>query len=132
MSFTLTSRSFAAGAAIPARHTCDGENISPPLAWSGAPAGTRSFALIDDDPDAPRPGGFVHWVLYDIPASVSELAEGAVPPGAIPGTNDYGKRRFDGSCPPPEPRTTTISRCTRSTRRCPSIRARGATRSRGP
>lgn len=106
--FTLTSSSFAAGTPIPARHTCDGANVSPPLAWSGPPAGTKSFALIDDDPDAPKAGGFVHWVLFNIPASVHDLKEGvphgprpAVPPGALQGTNDFGQVGFDGSCPPP-------------------------------
>lgn len=108
MTFTLTSPSFAAGASIPARHTCDGEDVSPPLAWSGAPAGAKTFALIDDDPDARKAGGWVHWVIYNIPASVTELPEGvaktarpASPAGAAQGTNDFGKTGFNGSCPPP-------------------------------
>ena len=79
--FTLSSSAFASGDAIPKRYTCDDANVSPPLAWSGAPSGTKSFALIVDDPDAPDPAApkrvYVHWVLYDIPATVTELAEGA-------------------------------------------------------
>ena len=75
MSLTLKSTAFAADGEIPARYTCEGEDVSPPLAWSGAPAGTKSFALVVDDPDAPDPAApkmtWVHWVLYDIPASAS-------------------------------------------------------------
>src|SRR2546425_804808 len=74
MGFTLSSTAFNDGAAIPVKHTCDSADVSPPLAWSGAPAGTRSFALIADDPDAPA-GSWVHWVLYNLPAAVSELPE---------------------------------------------------------
>ena len=74
MAFTLTSAAFKDGAAIPVKHTCDGADVSPPLAWSGAPEGTRSFALIADDPDAPA-GTWVHWVLYNLPAAGSELPE---------------------------------------------------------
>ena len=79
--FTLSSSAFASGEAIPMRFTCDDANVSPPLAWSGAPAGTKCYALIVDDPDAPDPAApkrvWVHWVLYDIPAKVTELAEGS-------------------------------------------------------
>src|SRR6185295_18381187 len=74
MAFTLTSTAFRDGAAIPVKHTCDGGDVSPPLAWSGAPAGTRCFALIAADPDAPA-GSWVHWVVYNLPAAVSELPE---------------------------------------------------------
>ena len=70
----LTSTAFAEGAAIPAKHTCDARNVSPPLKWTGVPAGAKSLALIVDDPDAPV-GTWVHWVLYDLPATASELAE---------------------------------------------------------
>ena len=67
MAFTLTSSAFTEGAPIPAKHTCDGADVSPPLAWSGTPSGAAAFALIMDDPDAPA-GTWVHWVLYDLPA----------------------------------------------------------------
>lgn len=105
---TLTSSAFTAGGQIPARHTCDGEDTSPPLAWSGAPAGTRSFALIVDDPDAPDPAApkrvWVHWVLWDIPADVHELRAGAsgsaLPDGAREGRNDGGHTGWNGPCPP--------------------------------
>ena len=105
---TLTSSAFAAGGAIPKRHTCDGDDVSPPLAWSGAPAGTKSFALIVDDPDAPDPARpkrvWVHLVLYDIPASVRELAEGAASAaattGAHDGVNDSNETGWSGPCPP--------------------------------
>ena len=105
---TLSSPAFGAAGTIPTRFTCDGPNISPPLAWTGAPSGTRSFALIVDDPDAPDPAAptrvWVHWVLYDVPASVTQLAEGAsgagLPPGAREGRNDGGRRGYGGPCPP--------------------------------
>ena len=74
MAFILTSAAFKDGAPIPGKYTCDGVDVSPPLTWSGAPAGTRSVALIADDPDAPG-GTWVHWVLYNLPAEVSELPE---------------------------------------------------------
>ena len=80
---TLTSPAFDAGAEIPARHTCDGDDRSPPLAWRGAPEGTRSCALVVDDPDAPDPAAptrvWVHWVLYNVPADVDARPEGASP-----------------------------------------------------
>jgi Raf kinase inhibitor-like YbhB/YbcL family protein len=104
----LTSTAFVPGGAIPARHTCDGEDRSPPLAWRGAPAGTRCFALLVDDPDAPDPRApkrvWVHWVLYNVPGTVSELAEGAssraLPPGAREGRHDGGGTGWAGPCPP--------------------------------
>src|SRR5689334_1331943 len=81
MALTLTSASFVADGEIPTKYTCEGAGISPPLAWSGAPAGTRSFALVVDDPDAPDPKAprttWVHWVLYGLPPSATSLAEGA-------------------------------------------------------
>ena len=100
MTFTLTSPAFDQGAAIPARHTCDGENTSPPLRWDGPPA-AQSFVLIADDPDAPR-GTFTHWVLYDIPGAQRELPEGLANVGALgtPGMNDFSKIGYGGPCPP--------------------------------
>ncbi|HKP14406.1 MAG TPA: YbhB/YbcL family Raf kinase inhibitor-like protein [Gemmatimonadaceae bacterium] len=103
--FTLSSSAFASGGAIPTRYTCDDANVSPPLAWSGAPPGTKSFALIVDDPDAPDPAAprrvYVHWVLYDIPATVAELEEGAArADGAREGLNDDEGRAYTRPCPP--------------------------------
>jgi len=108
MSLTITSTAFAPGAAIPSLYTCEGKDVSPPLAWSGAPAATKSFALIVDDPDAPDPAApkmtWVHWVLYDIPATASGLPEAvqasALPPGTREGVNDWGRTGFGGPCPP--------------------------------
>lgn len=105
---TLTSPAFANGEEIPTRMTCHGPDVSPPLAWRGAPEGTRSFALIVDDPDAPDPAApkrvFVHWVLWNLPASATELSEGAsgksLPDGAREGTNDVGTQGWTGPCPP--------------------------------
>lgn len=108
MSFTVSSPAFVANGSIPAKYTCEGADISPPLQWSDAPEGTRSFALVVDDPDAPDPAKpqrvYVHWVVYDIPASTNRLSEGAaksgLTPGAIQGTNDWGKQTYGGPCPP--------------------------------
>jgi len=105
----LTSPAFAAGGSIPARFTCDGDDVSPPLAWSDPPAGTKSFALIVDDPDAPDPEAprtiWVHWVVYDLPADARSLREGArtsadLPKGGRMGRNDWGKPAWGGPCPP--------------------------------
>jgi len=101
----LTSTAFIEGAAIPAKHTCDAKNVSPPLKWSGVPAGTKSLALIVDDPDAPA-GTWVHWVLYDLPATTSELGEDVaksqyVAGGAKQGLNDFRHLGYGGPCPPP-------------------------------
>jgi len=93
MKFELASPAFQAGDAIPARYTCDGEDLSPPLVWRGVPGGTRSLALIVDDPDAPDPAApkmtWVHWVVHNLPPVATELPEGAsrhrMPPGAIEG-----------------------------------------------
>ncbi|HYW30080.1 MAG TPA: YbhB/YbcL family Raf kinase inhibitor-like protein [Gemmatimonas sp.] len=106
--FTITSSAFAAGTAIPERHTCDGVQQSPPLSWRDAPNGTESFALIVDDPDAPDPAAptrtFVHWVLYNIPADVSGVSDGAsphrLPDDALEGMNDADARGYTGPCPP--------------------------------
>jgi len=100
MTFVLMSASFAAGGAVPRQYTCDGKNVSPPLAWSGAPAGTRSLALICDDPDAPG-GVWYHWAIYDIPSETSALPEAFKPgPGVQQGLNDFRRKRYDGPCPP--------------------------------
>jgi len=101
----LTSTAFADGGAIPAKYTCDAKNVSPPLKWSGVPAGAKSLALIVDDPDAPV-GTWVHWVLYDLPATSSELAEDMpksqyVTGGAKQGLNDFRHLGYGGPCPPP-------------------------------
>ena len=108
MALTITSTAFAPGAAIPAVYTCEGKDISPPLAWSGAPSGTKSFALIVDDPDAPDPAApkmtWVHWVLYDIPSTASSLPEAvqssALPSGTHEGVNDWDRTGYGGPCPP--------------------------------
>ena len=100
MAITLTSSAFQEGAAIPARYTCEGADISPPLAWSGAPSGTKAFALINDDPDAPA-GTWVHWVLFNVPGGVTHLPEGAELSGALQGRNDSRKNGYSGPCPPP-------------------------------
>lgn len=108
MSFKLTSSAFVEGGSIPTKYTCEGQDTSPPLAWSSAPSGTRSFAMIVDDPDAPDPAHpkmtYVHWVAYNIPATVTELSEGAgkgaMPAGSSEGLNDWKKAEFGGPCPP--------------------------------
>lgn len=104
MGFALTSPAFAAGQLIPSAHTCEGSDMSPPLAWSDIPAGTKSLALIVDDPDAPDPAApqrtWVHWVLYNIPASASGLPQGSHPQGALDGTNDWKRSGYGGPCPP--------------------------------
>ena len=99
---TVSSPAFAAGAAIPRRFTCEGESVSPPLAWSGVPAGTVEVALVVDDPDAPR-GTYVHWVVVGIDPARTELAEGAVPPAARQLSNSAGKAAYTSPCPPGGP-----------------------------
>lgn len=103
----LTSTSFDAGAPIPARHTCDGDDIPPELHLAGSVAGTRSLALVLDDPDAPDPMApqrvWVHWVVYNLPATTNVIAEGgsrALPPGALEGKNDWHEIGYRGPCPP--------------------------------
>jgi len=98
MTFTLTIAAFADGGLIPAKFTCEGANVSPELRWNDAPANTRSYALIVDDPDAPA-GTFTHWVLFDVPAARSSLAEGASAIG-VAGKNDFGRVGYGGPCPP--------------------------------
>ncbi len=108
MLFTLSSDSFAADNEIPVVHTCEGEDISPHLRWSGAPEGTRSLALIVDDPDAPDPQAprvtWVHWVLYNLPASTEELTSGVtlddLPGDTRQGLNDWNRTGYGGPCPP--------------------------------
>ncbi|MGH7665029.1 MAG: YbhB/YbcL family Raf kinase inhibitor-like protein [Gemmatimonadaceae bacterium] len=105
MTFHLASAAFAEGKPIPRRHTCDGEDLSPPLSWTGAPAGTRALALIVDDPDAPA-RVWVHWVIFDIPADTTELPEGIsqgapLPAHAREGVNDSKDVGYSGPCPPP-------------------------------
>jgi len=108
VTLSITSSAFAANAPMPSLYTCEGKDISPPLAWSGAPAGTKSFALVVDDPDAPDPAApkmtWVHWVLYDIPATASGLPEAvaaaALPAGTRQGLNDWDRTRYGGPCPP--------------------------------
>jgi Raf kinase inhibitor-like YbhB/YbcL family protein len=99
MAIQLTSPAFTEGSTIPAKYTCDAENISPPLSWTGIPANTQSLALIVDDPDAPS-GTWVHWVLYDLPPDKGSLSEGVQAAGT-PGTNDFRKLGYGGPCPPP-------------------------------
>jgi Raf kinase inhibitor-like YbhB/YbcL family protein len=107
MSLVLSSPSFTQQGEIPSKYTCEGSDVSPPLRWSGAPSGTQSFALIVDDPDAPNPKApqmtWVHWVVYNIPAAATELAEGAgthLPSGAHEGLNDWKRPGYGGPCPP--------------------------------
>ena len=105
MSLELYSRSFAAGGNIPQKYTCDGEDVSPELHWDEPPAGTKSFALIADDPDAPG-GTWVHWVLFNLPAQTRSLPEGvpkmdSLENGAAHGRNDFRKIGYGGPCPPP-------------------------------
>jgi Raf kinase inhibitor-like YbhB/YbcL family protein len=105
MSLELTSAAFDSGGRIPARYTCEGEDVSPPLAWRGVPREAQSLVLICDDPDS-RNGPWSHWVLYDVPADKDGL-EGDVPPdarlpwGGAQGRNDFGNSGYGGPCPSP-------------------------------
>lgn len=103
----LTSTSLTEGQPIELRYAApdaEGENVSPQLAWSGAPEGTRSFAVTCYDPDAPTGSGFWHWIAFNIPADVTSLDEGASADMETPQwTNDYGYARYGGPCPPPGP-----------------------------
>jgi Raf kinase inhibitor-like YbhB/YbcL family protein len=106
MALTLHSPAFNAHAPIPVRFTCQGENCSPELRWEGIPAGTRSLALIVDDPDAPDPAApkmtWVHWVLYNLPPDTQGLLEAVrqLPPGTQEGVNDWKRTGYGGPCPP--------------------------------
>ena len=107
MALTIESAAFQLNGNIPRKHTCEGADVSPPLAWRGEPGATKSFALIVDDPDAPDPSApsmtWVHWVVYNLPASTHALAEGAsreLPAGARGGKNDWKRTGYGGPCPP--------------------------------
>ena len=104
---TLTSPSFAPGGEIPGRHTCQGQDVSPALTWADVPTGAETLALVVDDPDAPDPAApkttWVHWVVFDIPATATGLPEGAgagPPAGARCAKNDWGRAAWGGPCPP--------------------------------
>jgi hypothetical protein len=104
MAIQLTSTAFSDGTMIPKRFTCDGEDLSPPLSWSGLPAGTRSLAMICDDPDAPV-GTWDHWVLFNIPATVTGLPENvpataSLDDGSVHGNNSWERLGYGGPCPP--------------------------------
>ena len=120
MTFRLTTPAFEPGTDIPSHFTCDGADCSPALVWTNPPHGTESFALIMEDPDAPR-GTWVHWVLYDLPASERELPGGVealdtLPSGARQGINDFNRIGYGGPCPPPVLRTGITSDCMHSAR----------------
>ena len=108
MTLQLSSQAFSHNDSIPMLYTCDGRDFSPPLSWSGLPPGTKSLALIVDDPDAPDPRApkmtWVHWVLYNIPTEVKDLEEntgdGGLPAGTMEGVNDWGRTGYGGPCPP--------------------------------
>jgi Raf kinase inhibitor-like YbhB/YbcL family protein len=105
MAFAITSTSFTNGGDIPEKFTCDGADVSPELSWTDAPAGTKSFALIADDPDAPS-GTWTHWVLFDLSPATNNLPEGLskideLPGGERQGRNDFRKIGYNGPCPPP-------------------------------
>ena len=105
---TLRSSAFTGGGEIPARYTCEGDDIAPPLEWAGVPENTRSLVLIVDDPDAPDPQAprmtWVHWVVYNMPPEAGGLPEGAtsgdLPQGTEQGLNDWQKSGYGGPCPP--------------------------------
>lgn len=106
MSLTLTSPNFTANGEIPMRHTCEGDDTSPAIAWSGVPASAKSLALIVDDPDAPDPNApkmtWVHWILYNLPISSTGLPEKvrSLPSRTLEGLNDWKKTGYGGPCPP--------------------------------
>jgi Raf kinase inhibitor-like YbhB/YbcL family protein len=104
----LSSPAFADNSTIPVVYSCDGQNTSPALSWSGAPVGTQSFALIMHDPDAPRAGGFTHWVMFNIPPSSTGLSadvpkQAALSDGTVQGNNGAGNPGYAGPCPPAGP-----------------------------
>lgn len=106
--FSIVSPAFGAGASIPPKHTCEGADVSPQLTWAGIPDGTKSLALVVDDPDAPDPAApkmtWVHWVLYDLPPAAQGLPEGVAPKelprGTREGRNDWKRTGWGGPCPP--------------------------------
>jgi len=108
MAMTLTSPAFKHDGHIPSKHTCEGDDISPSLAWDGVPERTKSLVLIVDDPDAPDPKApqriWVHWVVYNLPPATKSLPENAgkagLPQGAVAGLNDFKKAEYGGPCPP--------------------------------
>ena len=107
MALILSTTAFPAGGSIPSKYTCDGADVSPALAWAGTPAGTASYALIADDPDAPA-GTWVHWVLFNLPGTSAALPEGVATTdqlaefgGALQGKNDFKRIGYGGPCPPP-------------------------------
>lgn len=106
MGMIITSTAFAHNGAIPKPYTCDGADTSPPLAWAAVPAGAQSLVLIVDDPDAPDPAApqrtWVHWLLYNLPAASTGLAEGItpLPTGTLEGINDWQRTGYGGPCPP--------------------------------
>jgi Raf kinase inhibitor-like YbhB/YbcL family protein len=108
MTLTVSSPAFGHNGSIPRKYTCEGDDLAPPLAWSGVPDGAKSLALVVDDPDAPDPAApkmtWVHWVLYDIPPSATGLPENvesaALPKGTLPGANDWKRTGYGGPCPP--------------------------------
>ena len=108
MTLSLTSPAFAEGGEIPTRYTCEGQDVSPPLAWSEPPSGAKSLALIVDDPDAPDPKApkmtWAHWVLYNLPPTAGQLPEAverrALPTGTREGVNDWNRTGYGGPCPP--------------------------------
>lgn len=100
ISMKITSAAFNEGQPIPKKYACDGEGINPPLEISGVPSEAKSLALILHDPDAPVPGGFTHWVMFNIPMNVVSIAENSVPEGAVVGKGGSGKNAYVGMCPP--------------------------------
>lgn len=108
MGLTLASSAFAHQGLVPARHTCEGQDVSPALAWQGVPGGTHSLVLIVDDPDAPDPRApkmtWVHWLLYNLPPDATGLPEGVaparLPAGTLQGVNDWHRTGYGGPCPP--------------------------------
>jgi len=95
----ISSPAFQNNQNIPPKYTCDGDDINPPLTLAGIPSGTRSLALIVDDPDAP-PGDWVHWLVWNIKPDTTSIAENSVPVGAVEGTTDFGRPDWGGPCPP--------------------------------
>jgi Raf kinase inhibitor-like YbhB/YbcL family protein len=104
MAMALSSPAFQQNSHIPSKYTCEGEDISPPLAWEGVPDGAKSLVVIIDDPDAPDPKapkmGWVHWIVYNLPPDTKSLPEARLPQGTLLGLNDFKKNEYGGPCPP--------------------------------